>query len=139
MTTIKTKRRSMRSVRDLDQELPAAMHEYAANVHARLIKLEKEVDRTASSARWRLLHLLRNTNYQLDQLEERGQAAWKELERNCRAEAIRVLQRLESAINSAPKRRTRKTTAKRSASKNPASTARKTPAKTKNRGLAKHG
>jgi hypothetical protein len=84
----------------LEQELPTNLRDFSRRVRRGLRGLEKEI----GSARREAARLLRDASHALGRFEAEGDRRWRKLAAPPRREALRLLRRLERALE-APKPR----------------------------------
>jgi translation initiation factor IF-2 len=72
-----------------------------------LSRLEKQIDTAQRDARKRWTRLLRDVSHQLGRLESEGERRWRVQSTQARREAVKLLRRLEQAIQ--PPKRTKAT------------------------------
>jgi len=82
----------------ITQDLPPTLRDFQKRVQTQLTRLEKEVTRAQLDARRQAARLLRQASHQLGRLEAQGEGAWQRLTENARKELLRLLRRLESAV-----------------------------------------
>lgn len=82
----------------LAQDLPPTLRDFQKRVQSQLTRLEKEVTRAQTDARRQAARLLRQASHQLGRLEAEGEGAWRRLTENARKELLRLLRRLEAAV-----------------------------------------
>lgn len=95
----------------LEQDLPPNLKEYSARVRRGLGRLEKQIDDAQRDARRRWTRLLREVSHTLGRLESEGEKRWRQQSLQARREAVKILRRLEKAIE--PPKPRRKTTRKK--------------------------
>ena len=101
----------------LEARLPKTLRGYVREVETLLNKLEKEVTKAGANARSNSARLLRDASRWIGALEERGEGAWKRLTNPYRREAVRLLDRLESALTPAKKAARKKAVKNKAAKK----------------------
>jgi len=108
----KTARRS--AIRRFEDEvLPADLRAYSRRVRAGLTKLEREIEKSQRDARRRWTRLLRDTSHQLGKIEQQGEKRFRQRATQARRDAVKLLKRLERAIEPPKKKPARKKTATR--------------------------
>jgi hypothetical protein len=108
-----TARRSARKggspIDRLTQELPPTLRDFRTRVERQLNALQEEVVRRSAPTRRQAAQLLRDASRQLGRLEAEGESGFRRLAENARQELVRLLSRLEKAIDpGALKRRANK-------------------------------
>ena len=96
--------RGSEALKKLEPELPANLREYSRDVRRGLAKLERQIETAQRDATRRWTRLLREVSHQLGRLEAEGEKQWKKQTYPARHEAVKLLKRLEKAIEP-PKRR----------------------------------
>jgi hypothetical protein len=96
--------RGSEALRKLEPELPANLREYSRQVRRGLAKLERQIETAQRDATRRWTRVLRDVSHQLGRLEAEGEKQWKKQTYPARREAVKLLKRLEKAIEP-PKRR----------------------------------
>lgn len=100
----KTIRRAQAGLQRLEDELPATLAEFSKRVQRGLGSLERRIDRVELRTRRQAARLLREASHQLGRYEAEGERRWKRLTGQARRDALRLLHRLEKALE--PARRT---------------------------------
>jgi hypothetical protein len=90
--------RGSEALRRIEPELPANLREYSRQVRRGLVKLERQIETAQRDARRRWARLLREVSHQLGRLEAEGEKRWKRQTYPARREAVRLLKRLQRAI-----------------------------------------
>jgi len=72
-------------------------------------RIEKQIETAQRDARRRWTRLLRDVSRQLGRIEAEGEKRWLQRTKRAREDALKVLKRLERAIESAGKPRKKKT------------------------------
>lgn len=135
MPTRKTKRRvaarrgkARSTVQRIEAELWPELRHYARRMRQGLSRLEKQLASAQKGARSRWAELLREGSHQLGRVEALGEREWRKRTAQPRRDAVKLLRRLEKAIEprgrAAPQRRpAMRTAVRRSAPPAPGSTA----------------
>jgi hypothetical protein len=89
----------------LEQNLPATLRDFSRRVRAQLSELETEILKAGSAARRSGTSLLREASHALGRYETYGEARWRRLAAPARREALKVLRRLERALEGSPKKK----------------------------------
>ena len=111
------KKKGGRGVRArLEAELPTSLAEFVRQVTARLNRLEKQLDKAEGRYRREWTRTLKNVSRQLGRFEAAGEKRWRKLTDAPRRDAVRLLRKLEKAIE--PTKGTRTGRKKASARKN---------------------
>jgi hypothetical protein len=103
-TTVRKKAKARRlprgseALRRIEPELPANLREYSRRVRRGLVKLERQIETAQRDARRRWTRLLREASQQLGRLEALGEKQWKKQTYPARREAVKLLRRLERAL-----------------------------------------
>jgi hypothetical protein len=116
MRTRKTKRRvaalrgkARSTVQRIEAELPPELRHYARRMRQGLSRLEKQLASAQKGARRRWAELLREGSHQLGRVEALGEREWRKRTAQARRDAVKLLRRLEKAIEprgrGAPRRR----------------------------------
>jgi hypothetical protein len=93
------KKKAGRSVRArLEAELPTSLAEFVRQVTVRLNRLEKQLDKAEGRYRREWTRTLKNVSRQLGRFEAEGEKRWKKLTDAPRRDAVRLLRKLEKAI-----------------------------------------
>ena len=95
-TTPKKTGRSARA--RLESELSPNLRDFSRRVRRGLARLEKKLDTARRDGRRRWTRLLRDASHQLGRIEAEGERRWRKQSRLARRDAVRMLQRLERAI-----------------------------------------
>jgi hypothetical protein len=82
----------------LERGLPPTLREFSQIVRGQLSRLERELTRQQVVYRRQAAHLLREASISLGRIEAEGEASWKRLTRPARRELLRLLDRLQKAI-----------------------------------------
>lgn len=96
------------ALKKLEPELPANLQEFSRQVRRELVKLERQIETAQRDARRRWTRLLREVSHQLGRVEAEGEKQWKKQTYPARREAVKLLKRLEKAIEPPRKRPTRR-------------------------------
>jgi hypothetical protein len=99
-----TARQAGAALARLEQELPPNLRAYSRRVRRGLNGLEKEIAKAQANPRREAARLLREASHALGRLEAEGERRWRKLAKPARAEALRLLRRLEGAL-AGPKRK----------------------------------
>jgi hypothetical protein len=104
-------RRSVRSRFDrIEDELPAELRDFTRRIRRDLTALERQIDSARNDTRRGLTRLLRDVSHELGRLEAKGEREWRRLSYQARRDVVKVLRRLERAIEPPkPKRKAEKT------------------------------
>lgn len=94
----RTTTRVSRSLARLEGDLPPTLAQFSRRVRRELTRLERQIVRARARYRGQGTRLLRDASHLLGQLEAEGEARWKKLTTRARADALRVLRRLEKEI-----------------------------------------
>jgi hypothetical protein len=98
-----------RSVRArLEAELPTSLAEFVRQVTVRLNRLEKQLDKAEGRYRREWTRTLKNVSRQLGRFEAAGERRWRKLTAGPRRDAVRLLRKLEKAIEPPKGRTTRR-------------------------------
>ncbi len=81
-----------------ERGLPPTLREFSKVVRQQLSRLERELTRQQVVYRRQAAHLLREASISLGRIEAEGEASWKRLARPARRELLRLLDRLQKAI-----------------------------------------
>lgn len=100
--------RGSEALKKLEPELPANLQEYSRDVRRGLAKLERQIETAQRDATRRWTRLLREVSHQLGRLEAEGEKRWKKQTYPARHEAVKLLKRLEKAIEPPRQRAPRK-------------------------------
>jgi hypothetical protein len=104
----------------LEAELPPNLKELSRRVRRDLTRLERQIETARSDARRRWARVLRDASHELGRLEAIGEKRFRKLTTQARRDAVKVLRRLEKAIEPPKKKRVARKTRKKKA---PAKTA----------------
>jgi len=99
--------RGSEALKKLEPDLPDSLKDYSRQVRSGLAKLERQIETAQRGATRRWTRLLRDVSHGLGQLEALGDKQWKKQTYAARREAVKLLKRLEKAIEP-PKSRPRK-------------------------------
>lgn len=103
------KRKAGRGVRArLEAELPTSLAEFVRQVTTRLNRLEKQLDKAEGRYRREWTRTLKNVSRQLGRFEAEGEKRWRKLTDAPRRDAVRLLRKLEKAIEPRKGRKTRR-------------------------------
>jgi hypothetical protein len=133
-TRRKTKRRvaalrgkARSAVERIEAELRPGLRHYAQRMRQDLSRLEKQLASAQKGARRRWAELLREGSHQLGRIEALGEREWRKRTAQARRDAVKLLRRLEKAIEprgrAAPRRRAKPSAVRRSAAPAPGSMA----------------
>ena len=89
-------------------ELPRELQDFSRRVRRGLVRLEHRIETAQRGARRRFTRLLREVSHQLGRLEAEGERRWKQQTYPARREAVKLLKRLEKAIEPPRSRPARK-------------------------------
>jgi len=89
------------AVARLQAELPSTMRAYAKEVRSRLTRLERQVEKARAQASRRGTKLLREASEYLGRMEARGEQEF----RKRRADAAKLLKKLEKAVQPPARKR----------------------------------
>lgn len=107
-------RRTAEALARLEPDLPPTLRDFSKRVRRGLTELEREIERVQQRYRRQRARLLREVSHQLGRFEAEGERRWKKLNTQARRDALRLLKRLEKAIEPPQrKKRPRKKTATR--------------------------
>jgi hypothetical protein len=81
-----------------EAELPPNLRDFSKRVQRGLSRLEKQIENAQRDARRRWTRLLRDVSHQLGRVESEGERRWRAQSLQARREAVRLLRRLEKAI-----------------------------------------
>ena len=110
----KASARVRRSLARIESELPATLAQFSRRVQAELTRLEKQISRAGTRYRASWTRLLREASHRIGRFEAEGEARWKHLTARARADALKLLRRLEREIEPRrPKRAARRKPAAR--------------------------
>jgi len=112
-------------VQRIEEELPPELRQYAKRMRQGLSRLEKQIASAQEGARRRWAHLLRQASHQLGRVEALGEREWRKRTHQARRDAVKLLRRLEKAIEPRSVARPRRKPAKRAAVSAPAPQARR--------------
>ncbi len=110
---VRKKKTAARKARAVDIQLPATLKEFRRDVGKQLGRVEKEIEKTAATARRRATKLLREASHTLGRYEQQGEQAWKKLSGTARRDAEKVVHQLEKFFAGTPKKRVKKVAKKR--------------------------
>jgi hypothetical protein len=103
------KKKGGRSVRArLEAELPTSLAEFVRLVTARLNRLEQQLEKSEGRYRREWTRTLKNVSRQLGRFEAAGEKRWRKLTEAPRRDAVRLLRKLEKAIEPGKRRKTRR-------------------------------
>lgn len=128
-TTRKTSRKS--AFQRLEDELPRDLRAYSRRVRRGLTRLEREIEKSRADARRRFARLLRDVSHQLGRIEAEGEKRWRQRTDRARREAVKLLKRLEQAIEPPKRKKSRGGKKTTRAAKKTARAGRKTTARKK--------
>jgi len=111
-------------VQRIEEELPPELRQYAKRMRQGLSRLEKQLASAQEGARRRWAHLLREASHQLGRIEALGEREWRKRTTQARRDAVKLLRRLEKAIEPRSAARPRRKPAKRAVVSAPAPQAR---------------
>jgi hypothetical protein len=123
MPTRKAARRSVATLRGkakstvqrLEGELPPELGQYVKRMRKDLARLEKQLVSAQEGARKRWAALLREASHQLGRVEALGEREWRKRTTRVRRDAVKLLRRLEKAIEpraaAAPRRKVKRAVA----------------------------
>ena len=94
----RTGTRVSRSLARLEGDLPPTLAQFSRRVGRELTRLDRQIVRARARYRGQGTRLLRDASHLLGQLEAAGEKRWKKLTSRARADALRVLRRLEKEI-----------------------------------------
>ena len=106
-----------------EAELPADLRSYSKRVAKGLTRLERQIESARKDARRNWTRLLRDVSHQLGSIEAAGEKRWRKRTLKARRDAVKLLHRLEKAIEPPKKKAAAKkkpTRAKAAARKKPA-------------------
>ena len=105
MTTPKARRRiaalrgkAKSTVQRIEEELPPELRQYVKRMRQGLSRLEKQLVSAQASARRQGARLLREASHQLGRAEALGEREWRKRTTQARRDAVKLLRRLEKAI-----------------------------------------
>jgi hypothetical protein len=90
--------RAESTVQRLEAELPPNLGQYVRRMRKDLARLEKQLVSAQEGARKRWAHLLREASHQLGRVEALGEREWRKRTTRVRRDAVKLLRRLEKAI-----------------------------------------
>jgi hypothetical protein len=99
--TTRKKSSARAAVARLQTELPSTMRAYTKEVRSRLTRLEGQVEKARAQASRRGTKLLREASEYLGRLEARGEQEF----RKRRADAVKLLKKLEKAVQPAARKK----------------------------------
>jgi len=108
------------TVQRIEEELPPELRPYAKRMRQGLARLEKQLVSAQEGARRRWTHLLREASHQLGRVEALGEREWRKRSTQARRDAVKLLRRLEKAIEPRSVARPRRKPAKRAVVRAPA-------------------
>jgi hypothetical protein len=85
-------------------EADLRLGEFTRQVRGGLSKLERQLESAQQDARKRWTRLLRDVSHQLGRIEAEGEKRWRQQTTRARHEALKVLRKLEKALEATPKR-----------------------------------
>jgi hypothetical protein len=85
-------------VERIEEELPPELRQYAKRMRHGLSRLEKQIASAQADAHRRFAHLLREASHQLGRVEALGEREWRKRTTQARRDAVKLLRRLEKAI-----------------------------------------
>ena len=97
-----------------ESELPPNLKEFSRRVQRGLGKVEKQIETAQRDARRRWSTLLRDGSRELGRIEAEGEKRWREQTKKARQDTLKVLKRLERAIEAAGKPKKKTTRKKKS-------------------------
>jgi hypothetical protein len=107
-TTRKTTRKktsAKSAIRRFEEEvLPADLRAYSRRVRRGLSRVEREIEKSQRDARRRWTRLLRDVSHQLGRIEAQGEKRWNQRTTQARRDAVKLLKKLERAIEPPKKR-----------------------------------
>jgi hypothetical protein len=101
------------TVQRIEEELPPELRPYARRMRQGLSRLEKQLASAQEGARRRWARLLREASHQLGRVEALGEREWRKRSTQARRDAVKLLRRLEKAIEPPSVARRRRKPAKR--------------------------
>ena len=105
----KIQKRASEAIARLEKQLPKRLAEYVSQAQRRIDRLERDVEKAAGRTRKEAVRLIREASHYLGKIEARGEKSWGKLTAPYRKDAVKLLQRLEKAIEvKKPKARKRK-------------------------------
>jgi hypothetical protein len=96
--TTRGRTRASDALARIEQDLPPNLKEFSSRVRRGLTRLERQIDKSQRDARRRWTRLLRDVSHQLGRLETEGEKRWRQQSNQARREAVKLLRRLEKAI-----------------------------------------
>ncbi len=96
------------ALKRIEPELPRELQDFSRRVRRGLVRLEQRIETAQQGARRRFTRLLREVSHQLGRLEAEGERRWKQQTYPARREAVKLLKRLEKAIEPPRSRPARK-------------------------------
>jgi len=97
------------TIQRIEEELPPELRQYARRMRQGLSRLEKQLASAQAGARRRWAQLLREASHQLGRVEALGEREWRKRTTQARRDAVKLLRRLEKAIEprraAAPRRK----------------------------------
>ena len=116
-TRRKTKRKKAapKSALDLlEASLPKDLRSYEQRMRRNLARIEKQIETAQRERRRRFVRMLREASHRLGRLEAEGEKRFRQQTTKARRDAVKLLHRIERAIEPKPKRKTaRKKTARK--------------------------
>ena len=119
------RRQAKSTVQRIEEELPPELRPYARRMRQGLSRLEKQLASAQAGARRRWAHLLREASHQLGRVEALGEREWRRRSTQARRDAVKLLRRLEKAIEPRRMAGPRRKPAKRAVVRAPAPQARR--------------
>ena len=113
------------TVQRIEEELPPELRQYARRMRQGLSRLEKQLVSAQEGARRRWAHLLREASHQLGRIEALGEREWRKRTTQARRDAVKLLRRLEKAIEPRSVARPRRRATKPAVARAPAQEARR--------------
>ena len=83
----------------IEKELPASYKDFSKRVKRDLTRLERQIEDARKDARRRWTRVLRDVSHHLGKLESEGEKCWREGTTQARKDALKMLRRLEQAID----------------------------------------
>jgi hypothetical protein len=109
--------KARRAVQRIEVELPPELRPYARRMRQGLSRLEKQLASAQAGARRSWARLLREASQQLGRVEALGEREWRKRSIRARRDAVKLLRRLEKAIEPPARARPRRKPAKRAAAR----------------------
>ena len=91
-------RRAQQALARIEGDLPPNLADFSRRVRRGLTRLERQIETARADTLRRSTRVLREVSRQLGRLEAPGQKRWKKLSTQARKDAVRLLRRLEKAI-----------------------------------------